>query len=486
MSTAFKSSLTSQFPVLTSDPRINSLLGADVWTYRKSATPLALTFSFPGRDALWDTDGYPFGSEPDSDLYRGLTASEQVQARQVFAEWAKVANVKLTEVLDNAKGVGDIRVAFTDVNTDPADGGSTLAYAYTPGDAPYNADIWLGGDQSLDGLKVGALGGHTLLHEIGHTLGLKHPFDVEEDGSGRVFNATTLPTGEDCLFNTVMSYDALPGQSYSEASFYPTTPMPYDILALQHLYGANLSTGKGNTVYAFNDRTEYFQTIWDASGNDTITYAGSSASCLINLEPGNYSQLGRQVTFTSSNGDPISDAEHFATVAIAFGCFIENAIGGAGNDTLLGNAVANRLSGGAGNDYILGGGGADTLTGGAGADRFVVEAIGSLSANAKSSDTITDFKPGGDVIDLGTIGFNVGQTKLLRGEISQAEANRLATSFLHFSATAPTAGQDATGDVWFSKGVLYISTNADIAPEGVITLTGVTRRSATDLILNQA
>lgn len=57
---------------------------------------------------------------------------------------------------------------------------------------------------------------------------------------------------------------------------------------------------------------------------------------------------------------------------------------------------------------------------------------------------------------------------------------------MHFSATAPTAGQDATGDVWFSKGVLYISTNADIAPEGVITLTGVTRLSATDLILNQA
>ena len=47
---------------------------------------------------------------------------------------------------------------------------------------------------------------------------------------------------------------------------------------------------------------------------------------------------------------------------------IENVIGGAGNDTLAGNAQNNVLIGGAGNDTLNGNGGNDTLTGGAGND----------------------------------------------------------------------------------------------------------------------
>lgn len=60
---------------------------------------------------------------------------------------------------------------------------------------------------------------------------------------------------------------------------------------------------------------------------------------------------------------------------------IEHALGGAGDDVLVGNALANRLDGGAGhdrlqgdagNDTLVGGVGNDTLTGGLGADVFAV------------------------------------------------------------------------------------------------------------------
>jgi hypothetical protein len=49
---------------------------------------------------------------------------------------------------------------------------------------------------------------------------------------------------------------------------------------------------------------------------------------------------------------------------------IENAIGGAGNDTLIGNAANNILLGGAGNDRLDGGLGRDLLIGGQGRDRL--------------------------------------------------------------------------------------------------------------------
>jgi serralysin len=75
---------------------------------------------------------------------------------------------------------------------------------------------------------------------------------------------------------------------------------------------------------------------------------------------------------------------------------IEGLEGTANNDTLIGNALANKIWGGAGNDSINGGGGADTLrgyfgndtlTGGAGADQFV---FGASFAQLSKIDVVKD------------------------------------------------------------------------------------------------
>jgi Ca2+-binding RTX toxin-like protein len=50
---------------------------------------------------------------------------------------------------------------------------------------------------------------------------------------------------------------------------------------------------------------------------------------------------------------------------------VENAIGGSGNDTLIGNALGNILIGGPGNDTLLGGAGRSLLIGGLGSDSLV-------------------------------------------------------------------------------------------------------------------
>ena len=81
---------------------------------------------------------------------------------------------------------------------------------------------------------------------------------------------------------------------------------------------------------------------------------------------------------------------------------------GAGNDTLSGADAGDWLSGEAGTDLIDGGGGADTLVGGTGRDRLTGGAgadvflflLRNEAGNGSSRDTLTDFTPGVDVIDV--------------------------------------------------------------------------------------
>ena len=68
--------------------------------------------------------------------------------------------------------------------------------------------------------------------------------------------------------------------------------------------------------------------------------------------------------------------------------------GGAGDDILAGGQGKDTLVGGEGDDILSGGRGDDTLTGGAGADTFA------QSFNTTGVDTITDFDPSEDTINL--------------------------------------------------------------------------------------
>lgn len=75
------------------------------------------------------------------------------------------------------------------------------------------------------------------------------------------------------------------------------------------------------------------------------------------------------------------------------------ALSGTGLDDLLaGSHVADSLDGGGGDDILIDGGGSDSLTGGAGADLFVFAADG-------QADTVTDFQPGIDRLDLSAFGM---------------------------------------------------------------------------------
>jgi VCBS repeat-containing protein len=306
-----------------------------------------------------------------------MSSASQTAVRSVVQAFASVARLTFTEVSpSSAGGGGELRFAFSNSGFEAR----TLATNWIPVDYAFAGDMWISAANVYpEGWAAGTQNYLTLLHELGHGLGLKHPHDGGfNEAPGFPSNPVILEkVGEDTLveFSTqsmVMAYNDLPNVVDINVDFAPTTPMRYDIAALQYLYGANVSYNAGNTVYTFDGAARYNQTIWDGNGNDSIVATGSRA-VVINLTPGSWSQLGLPLTY-SQRGESLQIVQAMPqytdarTVFIYDTVTIENASGGSGNDVLTGNSVSNRLDGGPGNDSMSGGAGADTLIGGTGND----------------------------------------------------------------------------------------------------------------------
>lgn len=245
---------------LSGDYRIDGLLSPWRWD-----SPSTLTYSFYS-DAVFGGEYY--GTETVSEL------SEPVKrnVREIMTWYGALLDIDLVEVQEAPTSIGLIRIM-----------GSTApgyAYSYYPagtnpfsvaGDVHLNPSFDRLGDTNGFQHPAGQHGYATLIHEIGHTLGLKHPFS----------GTPVLPTSEDNDSNTVMSY-AWAGSS-------PGTPMVYDLLALQYVYGARPANA-GNDNYAFTLRgadqyslngqtfldTPYAtkQVLWDSGGHNILDVSG--------------------------------------------------------------------------------------------------------------------------------------------------------------------------------------------------------------------
>ncbi len=275
-------------------------------------TGVTLDFSFQTYNSYYSTYYSAYNEYNDGSGL--LTAGEKAAIRAVLATWSSSANLNFREVADSANVAGELRFAYTQQN-----GGNEAAHAYLPGTAPSAGDVWLDwynfNPDALPTIANGSFDYHTILHEVGHALGLKHSFA----------SPNAIPAAQDNYFYSVMSYTASPFSGDDYASFYPTTPMYYDLVAIQALYGKNTTINAGNNTYTFNDGTRYWQAINDASGHDTIVYNGVENSS-INLNPGQFSALSERIFFTASSSR--------ATVTIGPGVVIEDARGGSGHDSL--------------------------------------------------------------------------------------------------------------------------------------------------------
>ena len=361
-----------RYSALSGDENVDSLISGTQWTN----TPV--TYSFAGFGSYWSTDsssGYGASTgngEPWNDSY-ALSASDMVAVRQAFAAWSAVAQIRFSEVLESQTRVGDIRLAYSGSVTQQA-------HAYYPGSSPKSGDVWVNsnGTSATNEWTAGSYYYMTAIHEIGHAIGLKHPFE------GASQNSTISSAAWDTRSFTIMSYSARAGDSQTHFSYEPTTPMLLDILAVQHLYGANHGWKPGNDVYRFDGASAYHQTIWDGGGIDTIAY-NASVGGTIDLRDGQASVLGTPVNIVSSAGSVLDTVKN---IWIAYGTVIENAVGGSGNDDITGNAAANILNGGGGADTMLGGAGNDTYVVDNAGDRvYETTAVGG-AINAGGTDTV--------------------------------------------------------------------------------------------------
>lgn len=346
--------MSNRFITPSGDSRIDALLEGIKWGSGAAGSGTTLTYSFPTTGASW---AYGTPTEQNAGWW-GLNTTQQVAFRAALSVWSDVAGINFVESVDGAS-YGDIRVAYSN-----AVGGNTAAYAYTPGNGSYSGnfltpnaqagDVWINPSQTS--LGVGTQGFATLVHELGHALGLKHTF--ESDGQ---FPA--IDPAFDSSKYSVMSYTDydgagyiytdIGGNRYSIEKVTPTTPMLYDILAIQHLYGANMNHAVGDTTYTFGADAE-LKTIWDGGGADTFDLSNQQVGVVVNLNDGEFSSIGlRQMSY---NGVKTLADEN---IAIAFGADIENAIGSAYADQITGNELNNQLRGGLGDDVLNGGAGTD-------------------------------------------------------------------------------------------------------------------------------
>lgn len=80
-----------------------------------------------------------------------------------------------------------------------------------------------------------------------------------------------------------------------------------------------------------------------------------------------------------------------------------------GDDELDGGRGKDEIRGGVGDDEIIGGAGRDKLYGDEGKDVFVFRSVAESRAKAAGRDTIFDFDPGQDLLDLKSIDANTGR-----------------------------------------------------------------------------
>jgi hypothetical protein len=365
---------------LTGDAAVDSLLDGFHWT----SSSISYSFIVPGTSVR-------IGTYPDTLVWNqvgGFGTTQQAATLEALSTWSNVANLQFTASADNATAAGTIRLGFSYSEQ----WGNSVGETYLPNSVPSGGDVWLdanGGD-AIGGHASGTFIGSafadgsyaffSLLHELGHALGLKHPFDNSTDGGGASVDGTPAGGWDSRVFS-IMSYTTM--STHPDAigfSFNPTTPMLLDVAAIQAVYGANYSYNAGDTRYAFNDNAgqHYFETLWDGGGVNTIAYAGTHA-VTVDLREGHGSSIGNPVyAYTATN----PTAYTVNNVWIAYGTKMLVAdltacnaaftvTANDGGDKILCGTGAGTINGGNGGDTIVVGIGAETITCGSGQDTIV-------------------------------------------------------------------------------------------------------------------
>ncbi len=297
-----------------------------------------LTYSFPNELPAQHAGGFA------GEGFQPMNAAQRRAVREIYAHLESYTNLKFTEVSGSVGGDLELFTAALP--------GGILGVGFPPINLPNAVAgdfVITNTDPSVNNPVAGDMFYNVVIHELGHTMGLKHPDN--QTGAGQP--PLLPPQLQDTRYSTMISILFAP--IGSSGTVFNRSFQLFDVMGLQKLYGKNMNYQTGNTqIRGEFQNDSRFMSIWDAGGNDTINRTQDTIDAIIDLRQGRYSSVG---------GEP-------RNIAINYGVEIEAARGGSGNDTLIGNELDNLLIGNAGDDIIRGHGGRDVMRGGSGNDTY--------------------------------------------------------------------------------------------------------------------
>lgn len=297
------------------------------------------------------------------------TTATRNSVNQCMNDLAEFINVKV-------RYVEEVNDAILSFNFLPSNKISYLGYAIAPNpnyndnnvdqydDTPGN--IFIGYNTSMN-FQKGSYNYITIVHELGHALGLAHPHD--NGGSSTIYDGVELPFGDFGTYNgnlqplTIMTYNDIDSpyvpNTMSSSGFLGTFG-PIDIHALQFLYGVNSNYNSGNNIYKFPDSTsgKLWKTIWDTGGINTIDSSTSNVDTIIDLNDATIKNN------TNLAGIPLS-YNIFGGLIIAKGTKIQNVITSVKDDRITGNELDNQIT--------IENGGVDIIDGKSGYDTIIMK-----------------------------------------------------------------------------------------------------------------
>jgi len=384
------------------------------------------------------------GTEKVSPVGKGIKEN----VKMALSEISYFVDLAFTELSDGSLSDNTIGVFLS--------AGENYAYAYYPqqyGD-PYSD--YTGGDiffsqkyASHFNQSKGSYGYSTIIHELGHALGLSHPHD-NKDNVAKAAASKSISNYN----NTVMTYSII---AYGKYKYEPSTLMPLDISALQQKYGASMKS-VGDSKYIFdkvfayvtgdysigNAKIPTLVSLFDAGGVDTIDLRTICSDLYIDLTPGvgviTEANAFKSGIVIASSADQSDSAEVKATpygTFIGFGTSIEVLMCGSGNDSVICGADDN---------FILPGGGTNSVKTGAGKDLILLNNIFSSGYTS-----LLDFDESVDKLYLAIAADQSDADKLLW----EKKYNNLSKASLNISQAAEFTSSDQflaynpfNGELW--------------------------------------
>ncbi len=380
----------------SNDAEINSLLlskfNTDKYvTYdidNDPATPLVMSYSIINTDSIFSSFYFARGLE--TKIVNGSSEWE-LAVDKAFEYWSAISGIKFVKVTETDTVVGDIRVGLSSGDFESAGGYSyaNTGNYYIDGwseitdEMSQSQDIWIRAEYDPIGYITGmGFAPSILIHEIGHSLGLGHPFDGD-------FNASLE---KNSTLYTVMAYSGsgqlinnwdLNNDGYYEwisgDGIYASKPSILDIKTIQYIYGMEPVYNGDNTTYKYSGPV--YDTIYDTGGIDLLDLTDYSLNSSVDLRGGKISYIGSEeillrtpIAVDSSESNTENSKSGFP-ISIAENTIIENASLGSGHDVIILNNAENIIYAGSGDDFIYDIDQGDKIYGEPGMDFFFYDSL---------------------------------------------------------------------------------------------------------------